>query len=702
MASSEAERANRRLLALAETMRALAETTADYPRLLDTIAERTVRYICDGCAIVLVSDDGVWLRPAAVHHRDERATRDARALLGAAPARVDGPGQAAKVVRTGKSVLVPRVELEALREIIAPQYLALVTRLDIRSLLYVPLRRDGRVPGVLALFRAGAGASPFDDEDEAFAGNLADLAALTISNAQLLQSAQCELEERKRAEAETTRLVALIQHSSEFIAMASLDGHILFINESGRALVGLERDRDLSDLSLRDFHTDDGMKRAALLRAEGRWHGEGQLRHFVTGELIDVQISSFLVRDAKGEPFGYGTVQRDVRAMKRLENHLRQVQKMEALGRLAGGIAHDFNNLLTIILSYSAMLRDDLATTNPARADIEEIHTAGERAAALTMQLLAFSRQQVLEPRVLDLGTIVVAMEKMTRRLLGEDITLRVLSGQGLRAIRVDAAQMEQVILNLAVNARDAMPGGGVLTIATENVDLDDAYAAAHVGTRAGPYVALTVSDTGTGMDEATVSRIFEPFFTTKDQGKGTGLGLATVFGIVKQSGGHITVESEPGKGTTFRVVLPQNDAATPDAPAPRAAPTAKPTGSETILLVEDEAQVRALLRGILVRAGYRVLDPPDPEEALRDSERFAGEIHLLVTDVVMPKMNGRQLAERVTSRRAETRVLYLSGYAEGIIAHHGVLDPGVSFLRKPVTPEALLQRVREVLDSPV
>jgi two-component system cell cycle sensor histidine kinase/response regulator CckA len=379
---------------------------------------------------------------------------------------------------------------------------------------------------------------------------------------------------------------------------------------------------------------------------------------------------------------------------------LRQVQKMEAIGRLAGGVAHDFNNLLTVILSYSSMLCNALPTSHPARVDIQEIHKAGERAAALTRQLLAFSRQQVLEPRVLDLNKILLDMDGMTRRLLGEDIALRIVPGENLRPVRVDAAQMEQVIMNLAVNARDAMPRGGVLTIATENVELAESYVDAYAGARAGRYVALTVSDTGDGMDKATVGRIFEPFFTTKERGKGTGLGLATVFGVVKQSGGYIGVDSEPGRGTTFRVVLPPSEDGAASAATTRAASVARPVGTEMILLVEDEGQVRTLLRNILLRAGYRVFDTSSPDEALRESERFEGEIHLLVTDVVMPGMNGRQLAERVMSGRAKIRVLYLSGYSEDIIAHHGVLDPGVTLLPKPVTPEALLQRVREVLDS--
>lgn len=535
-------------------------------------------------------------------------------------------------------------------------------------------------------------------KDESFASHLANLGALVVSNARQLQGARQELEERKRANEVAKRFVALIQHSHDLIGMAALDGRVVFVNDAGRALVGLERDQELGDIPLRAFHTEAGMKRAEILDAVGRWEGEGQLRHFKTGELIEVQISSFLVRDERGNPIGYATVQRDIRERKRLEGQLRQLQKMEAIGRLAGGIAHDFNNLLTVILSYSVTLLHDLPLDSAARADIEEIHMAGERAAALTRQLLAFSRQQVLEPRVLDLNATLAGVEPMMRRLLGEDVELRILGGQGSRPVTADATQMEQVILNLALNARDAMPGGGTLTFTTTSVELDEG-AAAEVGVGSGPYVMLTVSDTGVGMDAPTLGRIFEPFFTTKDKTKGTGLGLATAFGIVKQSGGNIRASSEPGKGSTFKVILPRSDGTSVNAVARGVAPPSKARGTETVLLAEDDSQLRTLLARILRRGGYHVLDAPGPEEALGQSASFGGEIHLLVTDVVMPKMNGRQLAERLTGVRPATKVLYLSGYTEDIVAHHGVLDPGILLLQKPVTPESLLRRVREALD---
>jgi two-component system, cell cycle sensor histidine kinase and response regulator CckA len=535
-------------------------------------------------------------------------------------------------------------------------------------------------------------------EDESFASNLANLGALVLSNARQGDAARRELAQLKRAGEEAKRFIALIQHSRDFIGLASLDERVVFVNDAGRDLVGLERDQDLGEIPLRAFHTEDGMKRADILREVGHWEGEGQLHHFKTGELIDVQISSFLVRDEKGNPFGYATVQRDIRERKRLEDQLRQLQKMEAIGRLAGGIAHDFNNLLTVILSYSLTLGRDLSLDSAARADVQEIHTAGERAAALTRQLLAFSRQQVLEPRVIDLNTTLAGMAAMMRRLLGEDVELRIVAGPGSQWVTADVVQMEQVILNLALNARDAMPDGGTLTFATTRVDLDEG-GAAEVGVRAGPHVMLTVSDTGVGMDTATLGRAFEPFFTTKDKTKGTGLGLATVFGIVEQSGGSIRASSEPGKGSTFKVVLPRSDGASVNAPARNIAPPSTVGGTETILLVEDETQLRTLLTRVLRRAGYHVLDAPGPEDALSQSASFGGEIHLLVTDVVMPQMNGRQLAERLTCVRRATKVLYLSGYSADIVAHHGVLDPGIMLLQKPFTPESLLRGVREALD---
>ncbi|MBI3181093.1 MAG: response regulator [Myxococcales bacterium] len=384
--------------------------------------------------------------------------------------------------------------------------------------------------------------------------------------------------------------------------------------------------------------------------------------------------------------------------LRRTQEQLLQAQKLEAVGRLAGGIAHDFNNLLSVILSYSRMLISETRPGDAIHEDLEEIRNAGERAATLTRQLLAFSRKQVLEPQVVDLNEIVSGTEKMIRRLLGEDIEVVTLPCQALGRAKVDLGQMEQVIMNLVVNARDAMPRGGRLTIETANAVLDEAYAKEHVGASAGPHVMLAISDTGTGMDKETQSRIFEPFFTTKEKGKGTGLGLSTVFGIVKQSGGNIWVYSEPGRGSTFKVYLPRTEEPLGDAQgAPPGAPT---KGSETILLVEDEDAVRAVAREILQRNGYRVLEAANPYDALALSERHQIEIHLLLTDVVMPGMGGRQLAERLHEARPETRVLYMSGYTENTVVHHGVLQSGVLLLQKPLTPESLLVKVREALGA--
>jgi two-component system cell cycle sensor histidine kinase/response regulator CckA len=382
------------------------------------------------------------------------------------------------------------------------------------------------------------------------------------------------------------------------------------------------------------------------------------------------------------------------------ESHLRQAQKMEAVGRLAGGVAHDFNNVLSVILSYCSLISENLRPDEPLRDDIEEIAKAGRRAADLTRQLLLFSRQQGIETKVIDLNDVLANMGKMVRRIVGEDVEVKSTVASGVGRVRADPSSVEQVIMNLVVNARDAMPTGGTLTMETANVTLDREYAfPEHEGPKAGPYVMLAVTDTGTGMDQATQARIFEPFFTTKEVGKGTGLGLSTVFGIVQQSGGTVRVESEPGHGASFKVYLPRVDEKL-DSERMAVAPKTL-HGTETILLVEDDDQLRVVARGIIRRCGYEVFEARNGGEALLFCEQHGATIHLLLSDVVMPKMSGPELAKRLVKVHPEMRVLCMSGYTDDSVFRHGMVDARFPFLQKPFTPESLARKVREVLDGP-
>ena len=383
-------------------------------------------------------------------------------------------------------------------------------------------------------------------------------------------------------------------------------------------------------------------------------------------------------------------------ALRKSEEELRHSQKMEAVGRLAGGVAHDFNNLLTAIIGYAELIATRTSSNSLAKQNAELIRKAGEQAAALTRQLLAFSRKQILQPKVIDLNTLVVEMERLLRRVIGERFDLQSHPDADVGRVKADPSQIEQVVLNLGVNARDAMPRGGKLIIRTENVTLNY-EAARHLSVTPGDYVMLSVTDTGAGMDEETKSHIFEPFFTTKGPGKGTGLGLATVYGIVRQTGGGISVESEPGKGSTFRIYLPQVSAPI-DFPRSPSAPVEKSDNFETVLVVEDEDIVRELVCEVLEDQGYNVICAANGLEALRVAAEFDGTIHLLVTDVIMPHMNGHELAEKLSSLRPEMKILYVSGYSDNDIGDHGILDPRFELLQKPFTPQTLARKIRDVI----
>ncbi len=410
----------------------------------------------------------------------------------------------------------------------------------------------------------------------------------------------------------------------------------------------------------------------------------------------NVQLIQALQSRAEEAALHLEQMKAEVARREELEEQFRQSQKMEAIGRLAGGVAHDFNNMLTVISGYGEQVlsRHDLDPL--LRDDVGQMVAAADRAATLTHQLLAFSRKQVLQPAILDLNATVNQMDKMLQRLIGEDIDLVTCLDPQLDSVEFDPGQIEQIIMNLAVNARDAMPRGGKLTINTANVELGEEYARDHVDAVPGPHVMIAVTDTGTGMDAETRARIFEPFFTTKEKGKGTGLGLATVFGIVKQSGGNIWVYSEPGHGTTFKVYLPRAEAAAVDVRSEAAKAVA--TGTETILLVEDDEAVRVLLARILMEGGYTVLVADSPDAAQRLAADYDGTIDMLLSDVVMPGMGGPELARRLTEIRPNVKVVFISGYTDEAIVHHGVLDPGAAFIEKPITPRKLLEKVRQFL----
>jgi signal transduction histidine kinase len=494
---------------------------------------------------------------------------------------------------------------------------------------------------------------------------------------------------------EASELASVIDSLREGIQIIDRNWRYVYLNASA-AEHGRKAVNDLLGRTMMECYPGiDGTGLFGVLKRCMVDHVEGSLQNEFAYEDGSRRTFELRVRPCA---IGIVVMSIDITDEQRREAQFRHAQKMEAVGRLAGSVAHDFNNVLSVILSLTSMILSDLKPVDPLRVDVETIKKAGERGADLTRQLLAFSRQQVIAPRAVDMNEIVLESERMLQRLLREDVELVTHCQRQLPKVLVDPGQIDQVILNLVINARDAMPDGGKLTIETKEVVLDESYANGHFGSTPGPHVMLAVSDTGVGMTRETQSRIFEPFFTTKEVGKGTGLGLSTVFGIVQQCRGNIWVYSEVGGGTTFKVYFPTHKG--PDTILPEPAAPVTLQGTETILLVEDQEDVRQVAQQILRRYGYHVIEARNAGEAWLTSERHPRTIHLLLTDVVMPQMSGRELAERLTRARPEMKVLYMSGYTDNTIVHHGILDSGIAYLQKPILPEVLARRVREVLDS--
>jgi PAS domain S-box-containing protein len=565
---------------------------------------------------------------------------------------------------------------------------------DLPGGISIPMRAAGKLVGMLHF-------SPLRPERAVPVGRIKTLNILAGTAASALHSAWL-LEELRTAEQRYRRLA---DNAPDVVFRYELQGgrRCVYMSPAVRQLSGYAPEEFYRDpeLAMKVVHPED----RALLQAAFRGELKGEtvtLRWIgLHGNTVWIEQRHVLVQDREGRLLAVEGIARDITERVKLEEQLRQSQRMEAVGRLAGGVAHDFNNMLTVINGYSDLALSEAPLDSRLREHLEQVRRAGDKAAELTRQLLAFSRKQVLQPRVLNLNEVVETHFKMLSRVLGEDIDLVTVLEPNLGHVKGDPGQLGQVLMNLVVNARDAMPQGGKLTIETHNVVLDDTYARSHVGVTPGSYVMLMVSDTGSGMDAATASKIFEPFFTTKERGKGTGLGLSIVYGIVKQSGGNIWVYSEPGRGTTFKIYLPRTHEQdeTAAAAAAAAAPRRLPTGSESILVVEDDAGVRELTCTILRAAGYRIFEARDVHHAMALLREHKTQIGLVLTDLVMPEISGVVLAEQLKSITPEIKVLYTSGYSDEVMVRHGHLEEGMPFIQKPFGAADLLEKVRAVLD---
>ena len=512
--------------------------------------------------------------------------------------------------------------------------------------------------------------------------------------------AMIDITARRKSEQEHEQRAQILDATIDFVAISQPDGALVYLNRAARQFLGIGPHDDLAALTGGPGGPAEPlfeMLRAAVPPAsrDDAWQGEVELRRH-DGRLVPMSLVRLAHRSAGGQPLFHSLIARDVSRERQLEENMRQAQKMEAVGRLAGGIAHDFNNILSAILSFAHVAASEVGEAGRGYAELQEIILAGKRAAALTQQLLAFSRKQVLRPQVVDVGEVFTRMTPLLRRLVGEHIELGLTIERSALRVKVDPSHLEQVLLNLAINARDAMEGGGKLSIECAPVLLDEPLCAVHLSLEPGEYIVIAVSDSGVGMDAETQTHVFEPFFTTKGSGRGTGLGLATVFGIVKQSGGGIRVDSELGRGSTFRAYFPRTSAApVTRREAPRHAPGG---GAGVVLVVEDDPAVRHVVTAVLERAGYTTLSAPGPVEALATARARPTPIDLLLTDVVMPRHSGRELAAQLGALHPRLAVIYMSGYTDKDVVHRGMLEEGVFFLPKPITPDGLLEAVARVL----
>ena len=599
-------------------------------------------------------------------------------------------GMTATAIRTGRPVVVRDGRTDPM----FAQYRDEATARGYYSAVALPLIVEGGAIGALLVYAAVV---------DAFGAPEVELMEGLAEDISFKLEVIGREETRAAAEADRDRLAAVVEQAAEIVIITGPDQRIVYANPAFLRLAGYEVGDLIGQtpefLRGKLLSSEVGASiQAALGRGEA-WSGRTSALN-KDGSHREIDLSVSLRHDEMGRIAGSTIIGRDVSRERSLEAQLFQSQKIEAIGRFAGGIAHDFNNLLTAISGYAEILRAELDPADPRSEDVSEIQKASKRATQLTAQLLAFSRRQVLQPRALDPKKVIDDLAPMLQRLIGEDVELVCNAAPGLGPILADPGQLDTVLINLALNARDAMPGGGRLVIEAVDAEIDEGFAASHVGAHVGPHVMLAVSDNGTGMEAATLEHAFEPFFTTKDTGKGTGLGLSTVLGIVEQSGGYISAESAPGRGSAFRIYLPRTVAREAEVahvvtPRVRHEP---PNG--TLLVVEDEGPVRALVQRVLEDAGFRVMVAVDGNDALELAGRHQGRIDLLFTDVVMPGMSGRELAERLLAQRPGTPVLYASGYDEEMVAERASLDPGIQYLAKPYTAAQLLDRIQTLLDG--